>query len=69
MSVNCRLEHALTEKNLHVTLYQAGISSKQEVSGYGQKGLGNESDDFVVECLDQEHGSAVTGTTEVNRRN
>ena len=31
------------------------------MSGYGEKGEGNESDDFIVECMDQEENSVVTG--------
>jgi len=45
-----RLEHMNTEKNLHSHLFDSPLSQRQEVSGFGDGGYGDEGDDWVIEC-------------------
>eukprot|EP00921_Rhytidocystis_pertsovi_P011360 GHVQ01018385.1.p1 GENE.GHVQ01018385.1~~GHVQ01018385.1.p1 ORF type:complete len:366 (-),score=72.83 GHVQ01018385.1:1710-2807(-) len=46
------LEHVDSEKNLHSHSIKSPISGQFEVSAYGEKGVGNEGDNFIVQCLD-----------------
>jgi dolichyl-phosphate-mannose--protein O-mannosyl transferase len=45
-----RLEHVETGKNLHSHLFRAPLSGNQEVSGYGEKGVGDTGDNWQVLC-------------------
>ena len=45
-----RLEHVHTSKNLHSHLYKAPLSGNQEVSGYGEGGVGDTGDNWEVIC-------------------
>lgn len=52
--LNCgsivRLEHMSTRRNLHSHNYKSPLSSNQEVSAYGVKGLGDQGDDWELVC-------------------
>ena len=45
-----RLVHLSTKKNLHSHYFQSPLSNNQEVSAFGENGLGDESDNWIVEC-------------------
>jgi len=45
-----RLEHLETGKNLHSHQHRSILSGQQEVSGFGESGNGDKSDDWKVEC-------------------
>ena len=45
-----RLEHVGTNKNLHSHLFKAPLSGFQEVSAYGEKGVGDTGDNWKVQC-------------------
>ena len=48
-----RLEHMASGKNLHSHGEHKGpISRKNEVSGFGDDGEGDQADNWLVECLD-----------------
>ncbi|CAD8056362.1 unnamed protein product [Paramecium primaurelia] len=51
-----RLEHMLTNRNLHSHPHQAPFSGNQEVSAYGDNGNGDTSDDWILECIDNKNG-------------
>lgn len=57
-----RLEHAESEKNLHARAIRSPISNQWEVSAYGSEGIGNEHDNFIVECVQTK--SSVGSTTD-----
>ena len=46
-----RLEHLLTGKNLHSHDIPSPLSRKFEVSGYGDDGEGDASDNWMIECF------------------
>jgi len=48
-----RLEHVDTGKNLHSHLFRAPLSGNQEVSGYGEHGVGDTGDNWQVGCTAQ----------------
>lgn len=45
-----RLEHVQTNKLLHSHLFKAPLSGNQEVSAFGEGGVGDTGDDWAVEC-------------------
>lgn len=45
-----RLEHLATKKNLHSHHFSSPLTSKQEVSAYGENGQGNSGDFWRVVC-------------------
>ncbi|UJR37470.1 hypothetical protein I4U23_030173 [Adineta vaga] len=45
-----RLFHVTTRKNLHSHNYLSPLSNNQEVSGYGEDGVGDEGDRWKVDC-------------------
>lgn len=45
-----RLEHLVTEKNLHSHYFQSPLSGNQEISAYGDKGEGDTGDHWKVVC-------------------
>jgi hypothetical protein len=55
-SVQIRLTHLGTKKNLHSHQYQSPLSQKQEVSGFGDNGDGDVGDDW--ELMVREKGDA-----------
>ncbi|XP_067142446.1 stromal cell-derived factor 2 [Centruroides vittatus] len=48
-----RLEHLITQKNLHSHLFSSPLSGNQEVSAFGDKGDGDSGDHWVVTCNGQ----------------
>ncbi|KAH3744714.1 MIR motif [Pelomyxa schiedti] len=48
-----RLMHAQTKKNLHSHLHQSPLTHQQEVSCYGDNGVGDSGDMWVVETQDK----------------
>jgi len=49
-SSQVRLEHLATAKNLHSHNYRAPLSGNQEVTGFGEMGVGDQSDDWKLVC-------------------
>ena len=49
-----RLFHLATKKNLHSHLFQSPLSNNQEVSAFGENGVGDDGDNWIVEC-DEEY--------------
>jgi dolichyl-phosphate-mannose--protein O-mannosyl transferase len=47
---NIRLEHVDTGKNLHSHLFRAPLSGQQEVSGFGENGVGDRGDNWQLLC-------------------
>mmetsp|Transcript_18189 Transcript_18189/g.43316 ORF Transcript_18189/g.43316 Transcript_18189/m.43316 type:complete len:231 (+) Transcript_18189:52-744(+) len=47
-----RLTHIKTKRNLHSHLFQSPLSKQQEISCFGEKGRGDDSDNWVVESKD-----------------
>jgi len=47
-----RFEHTQTGKNLHSHEIASPLSRKNEVSGYGDDGEGDEGDNWIVTCND-----------------
>jgi hypothetical protein len=45
-----RLEHGETGKNLHSHLFKAPLSGNQEVSAFGEHGVGDTGDNWVLQC-------------------
>lgn len=45
-----RLEHVVTGKNLHSHLYKAPLTGNQEVSAFGENGLGDTGDNWKIVC-------------------
>lgn len=45
-----RLEHLPTKRNLHSHHYASPLSNKQEISAFGDHGVGNSGDFWVVVC-------------------
>uniref|UniRef100_A0A0G4HVG1 MIR domain-containing protein n=1 Tax=Chromera velia CCMP2878 TaxID=1169474 RepID=A0A0G4HVG1_9ALVE len=45
-----RLEHVATQRNLHSHTFRSPISGNKEVSAFGEGGIGDEGDNFLVEC-------------------
>lgn len=45
-----RLEHSASGKNLHSHLFRAPLSGNQEVSGFGEGGVGDTGDNWIIEC-------------------
>lgn len=45
-----RLTHLQTMKNLHSHKFQSPLTKGQEVSAFGDKGQGDESDNWILEC-------------------
>lgn len=45
-----RLEHVPTRKNLHASDHKSSISSKWEISGFGELGEGDENDSWEIKC-------------------
>lgn len=48
-----RLEHQSTNKNLHSHFFQSPLSGKQEISCYGENGVGDTGDHWKVECSNE----------------
>lgn len=46
-----RLEHAHTGRNLHSHLVAAPVTGNQEVSGFGEAGVGDHGDNWSVTCM------------------
>lgn len=45
-----RLMHLTTKKNLHSHHFQSPMSNEQEVSAFGDEGVGDKLDEWVVQC-------------------
>lgn len=45
-----RLYHVTTHRNLHSHHYPSPLSNNQEVSAYGEEGVGDEGDRWKVVC-------------------
>lgn len=45
-----RFTHLLTGKNLHSHLFRSPLSGQQEVSAFGENGIGDNSDDWKIVC-------------------
>ncbi|XP_046392508.1 stromal cell-derived factor 2 [Ischnura elegans] len=45
-----RLEHTTTQKNLHSHIFASPLSGNQEISAYGENGVGDTGDHWVVVC-------------------
>jgi dolichyl-phosphate-mannose--protein O-mannosyl transferase len=45
-----RLTHLETKRNLHSHAIPSPLSRQQEISGYGNDGVGDSADDWIVEC-------------------
>ena len=45
-----RLMHVNTRRNLHSHVYSSHLSNGQEVSAYGDNGVGDQGDDWTVSC-------------------
>lgn len=45
-----RLTHLATRHNLHSHLFVSPLSNNQEVSAFGENGLGDDGDNWIVEC-------------------
>jgi len=45
-----RLMHVNTRRNLHSHVYSSHLSNGQEVSAYGDNGVGDHGDDWTVSC-------------------
>jgi dolichyl-phosphate-mannose--protein O-mannosyl transferase len=45
-----RLTHMQTQKNLHTHHVKSALSGQQEIAGFGEKGVGDISDDWQVLC-------------------
>ncbi|KAK2947661.1 putative Stromal cell-derived factor 2 [Blattamonas nauphoetae] len=56
-----RLEHIKTRKNLHSDNFQSPASKQQEVSAFGENGVGNELDDWKVICEPGKHKHEIWG--------
>jgi dolichyl-phosphate-mannose--protein O-mannosyl transferase len=59
-----RLEHMNTGKNLHSHSFKSPVSGRQEVSGYGENGEGDSSDNWILECHNSNEGDDVTGNSQ-----
>lgn len=57
-----RLEHVATGKNLHSHNIQSPLSHRNEVSGFGDDGEGDPSDNWQIECFNTNTGEIDTGT-------
>ena len=60
-----RLEHMETQKNLHSHNVRSPLSGKNEVSGFGDEGEGDNGDDWKIECLSSSTGLIVTNGEEI----
>lgn len=58
-----RLEHVATQKNLHSHDRYSPVTSQKEVTAFGGKGVGDSSDDWVVEILRK---GSTKGTLEIS---
>jgi len=47
-----RLYHLATRRNLHSHMFVAPLSHNQEVSAYGDDGVGDHGDNWILECDD-----------------
>ncbi len=45
-----RLMHLQTKRNLHSHLFSSPLSHNQEVSGFGEDGVGDNGDNWVITC-------------------
>ena len=45
-----RMMHVNTRRNLHSHVYSSHLSNGQEVSAYGENGIGDHGDDWIVTC-------------------
>lgn len=45
-----RLEHIQTGKNVHSHLFRAALTGNQEVSGFGEGGVGDTGDNWSIQC-------------------
>lgn len=45
-----RLTHLATHRNLHSHLFSSPLSNNQEVSAFGENGLGDDGDNWIIEC-------------------
>ena len=48
-----RLQHLRTGRNLHAHDRKAAVSDQQEITAFGEEGLGNHDDDWVISTRDQ----------------
>eukprot|EP00741_Cyanophora_paradoxa_P019206 tig00000215_g18542.t1 len=53
LGTKIRLEHLNTKKNLHSHDYQSPISRNYECSAFGDSGVGDQNDDWIVEAADR----------------
>lgn len=49
-----RLEHLVTKRNLHSHYFSSPLSGHQEVSAYGENGVGDTGDHWELICSDHE---------------
>lgn len=61
-----RLEHMNTHKNLHSHEYSSPLSGNNEVSCYGDKGFGDNGDNWMLEC--QGNVEKIVGSTKFRLR-
>ena len=59
-----RLEHMVTERNLHSHKFKSPVSGRQEVSGFGENGEGDDGDNWYIQCKDKLDGDYIDGKTE-----
>lgn len=59
-----RLEHVTTQKNLHSHEFPSFITGEQEACAFGENGIGDVNDNFIISCYKMEDGETVTGKTE-----
>ena len=52
-----------TSKNLHSHDHKSPVSGRKEVSGFGENGEGDESDNWIIECKDKLNGDTIDGRT------
>ncbi|KAH7822091.1 putative stromal cell-derived factor 2 [Monocercomonoides exilis] len=54
-----RLEHVSTKRNLHSHNFKSPISSQQEVSCFGDKGVGDSMDNWKLICIPNKHNNDI----------
>ena len=57
-----RLEHATTGSNLHSHTHQSPLSRQNEISGFGEDGDGDASDNWIIECIDKSTNLKIGGS-------
>mmetsp|Transcript_8176 Transcript_8176/g.7770 ORF Transcript_8176/g.7770 Transcript_8176/m.7770 type:complete len:141 (-) Transcript_8176:9-431(-) len=52
-----------TYKNLHSHEFESPVSKRSEVSAFGENGVGDSGDNWIIECKDGLNGDKITGRT------